>query len=95
VRTRGNTKMIRVVLLIIFSALKRDLEKFKRIIRSARGKVFVSSDSKSTMSDIKKEFGEKIVSIDSEFAMIMDQDNEDRLKTSDYHQTFLEILFTE
>lgn len=75
-----------------FFCSEEGLEKFKRIIRSARGKVFVSSDSKSTMADIKKEFGDKIVSIDSEFAMIMDQDNEDKLKSSDYHQTFLKFF---
>lgn len=71
---------------------EQGLEHFKNVIRNSPGKVFVSSDSASTMKEIKDEFGDKIVTLDTTFAMIMDQDDNENISMNDYHNIFLKFF---
>jgi hypothetical protein len=73
-----------------FFCSEQGLLKFYDVIRKSSGKVFVSSDSKSTMDAIKKTFGDKIVSVDTAFAMIMDQDG--HVPIDEYHKVFLKFF---
>lgn len=68
----------------------QSLEKFKTIIRRAPGKVFVSSDSPSTLKAIVEEFGDKIRTLDTQrFVIGRSQDVEEKLTPSEYHSIYL------
>jgi len=67
------------------------LKQFEEHIRAAPGYVFVSSDSKSTMSHLIHMFGDKIRTIDTPFTMIMEQD-QDQDHELDYHSIFLKFF---
>jgi len=50
------------------------LEKFKIIIRLSKGRVFVSSDSQSTIHQLQEEFGEKLSVFEMSYAITCTHD---------------------
>ncbi len=50
------------------------LEKFKNIIRLSKGRVFVSSDSQSTIRQLREEFGEKLSVFEMSYAITCTHD---------------------
>jgi len=52
----------------------KGLEKFKNIIRSEKGRVFVSSDSHTTIDQLRNEFGDKISTFDMPYMITCTQD---------------------
>jgi len=68
------------------------LKKFKNIIKNAPGKVFLSSDSSSTVEMLIQEYGEKIVNIDQKFVVSMSQNSDGELTLENYHYMFLKFF---
>jgi len=68
------------------------LKKFKNIIKNAPGKVFLSSDSSSTVEMLIQEYGEKIVNIDQKFVVSMSQNSDGELTLENYHNMFLKFF---
>jgi hypothetical protein len=68
------------------------LEKFKNIIKDVPGKVFLSSDSASTVEMLIEEYGEKIVNIDQKFVVSMSQNSDEELLSENYHNMFLKFF---
>jgi hypothetical protein len=68
------------------------LEKFKNIIKCAPGKIFLSSDSASTVKILTEEYGEKIVNIDQKFVVSMSQDSDEKIRSENYHNMFLKFF---
>ena len=64
-------------------------EKFKNIIRNVTGKIFLTSDSQSTIKDLIQEFGDKIVTIDNLFTVGAEHDGDSNNKYTDYHNIYL------
>lgn len=65
------------------------LDKFKDVIRNVQGKVFLTSDSQSTIKSLVNEFGDKIITIDTHFTMGTSQDRDGEKKYTDYHNIYL------
>jgi len=70
----------------------RGLEKFKKIIEGAPGKVFVSSDSASTLKELVDTFGDKIRTIDTACVYIQEQRGEENINLEKYHSIFLKFF---
>jgi len=68
------------------------LKKFKNIIKNAPGKVFLYSDSSSTVEMLIQEYGEKIVNIDQKFVVSMSQNSDGELTLENYHNMFLKFF---
>ena len=70
------------------------LEKFRKLIKDAPGKIFLSSDSKSTLRNLKEEFGDKLVSIDDDdkFVIGMSQDTDETICVENYHTIYLKFF---
>ncbi len=64
------------------------LDRFKNIVRNVPGKVFLTSDSQSTLKLFLDEFGEKIVTIDTIFTVGADHDRDGEKKITDYHNIY-------
>jgi hypothetical protein len=65
------------------------LELFKTKIKNANGKVFLTSDSQSTITSLIEEFGNKIVTIDNIFTVGAEHDRVGEKKYTDYHNIYL------
>lgn len=65
------------------------LKRFKDVIRKVPGKIFLTSDSQSTIKDLIQEFGDKIVTIDSLFTVGAEHDRDGEKKYTDYHNIYL------
>jgi hypothetical protein len=65
------------------------LERFKNIIRQVPGKIFMTSDSQSTLKSLVEEFGDKIVTNDTVFTVGAEHDGEGEKKYTDYHNIYL------
>lgn len=65
------------------------LERFKNIIRNVPGKIFLTSDSQSTIKDLVDEFGDKITTIDTLFTVGAEHDRDGEKKYTDYHNIYL------
>jgi hypothetical protein len=68
------------------------LEKFKKIIEGAPGKVFVSSDSASTLKELIGVFGDKIRTIDTACVYIQEQREEENINIEKYHSVFVKFF---
>lgn len=68
------------------------LKKFIKIIEGAPGKVFVSSDSASTLKELIDTFGDKIRTIHSTCVYIQEQRNEEAINIEKYHSVFLKFF---
>ena len=68
------------------------LKKFKKIIEEAPGKVFVSSDSASTLKELTDAFGDKIRTIDTTCVYIQEQRGEEHVRIEKYHDVFLKFF---
>ena len=70
------------------------LEKFRKIIKDTPGKIFLSSDSKSTLRNLKEEFGDKLISIDDDdkFVIGMPQDSNETICVKNYHIIYLKFF---
>jgi len=68
------------------------LEKFRKVIEVAPGKIFLSSDSASTVKMLTEEYGEKIVNIDQKFVVSMSQDSDGEILSENYHNMFLKFF---
>ena len=66
------------------------LDKFKNIIRQNVGKVYVASDSKELKDELKKEFGDKLSMLDTEFAITAHQDAVNTQTVKNLHDAYLE-----
>lgn len=65
------------------------LKRFKNIIRNVPGKIFLTSDSQSTIKDLIHEFGDKLISIDTLFTVGAEHDRDGEKKYTDYHNIYL------
>lgn len=65
------------------------LRTFRDIIRQAPGKVFLTSDSQSTIASLIDEFGDKIKTIDTKFMVGAAQDIDGDVDYTDYHSIYL------
>jgi hypothetical protein len=65
------------------------LDRFKNVVRNVPGKVFLTSDSQSTLKALIDEFGEKIVTIDTIFTVGAEHDRDGEKKHTDYHNIYL------
>lgn len=68
------------------------LEKFKRVIEKAPGKVFVSSDSISTLKHLIETYGDKIRTIDTTCVYIQEQRGEENINIEKYHSVFVKFF---
>ena len=76
-----------------FFCSEKGLEKFKQIIAMTQGKVFVSSDSASTMKDLIDTFGDKIRTLDTTTTVyIQEQDSRESIDIHKYHNIFLKFF---
>ncbi len=72
------------------------LERFRKVIRDAPGKVFISSDSKTTLDDLMQEFGDKLVTLDTTFIIGMSQHSKEEMSIENYQSIYLRFfLFSE
>jgi len=76
-----------------FFCSNEGLIKFKRIIASVHGRVFVSSDSMFTLKDLIQTFGDKIRTLDKNPCVyIQDQDSDKNIELDKYHNVFLKFF---
>jgi len=69
------------------------VDNFRKIIREAPGKVFVSSDSYSTLESIIAEFGDKIRTLDTpSFVVGMSQDDNENITVDTYQSIYLRFF---
>ena len=66
------------------------LENFMGLIESARGKVYVASDSKQVKTSLKERFGDKISTLDTEFAITAPQDATSTQNAENLQNAYLE-----
>lgn len=65
------------------------MERFKTIIRQVPGKIFMTSDSQSTLKALIQEFGDKIVTIDTVFTIGAEHHREGEKNYTEYHNIYL------
>lgn len=65
------------------------LKKFKDIIRTCKGKVFISTDSSSTLEELKNEFGDKITYMDMPYTVGAEQDQYTSTEQQNLHKIYL------
>jgi hypothetical protein len=68
------------------------VEKFRKIIKDAPGKVFISSDSKITLDSLMNEFGDKLVTLDTTFVIGMSQQSKEELSLKNYQSIYLRFF---
>ena len=68
------------------------VEKFRKIIKDAPGKVFISSDSKIILDSLMNEFGDKLVTLDTTFVIGMSQQSKEELSLKNYQSIYLRFF---
>lgn len=66
------------------------LAKFENIIRDEPGRVYVASDSSEVKKFMKEQFGDKIVTLDTQFACMSTRHNPDQYHTKSLQSLYLE-----
>jgi hypothetical protein len=72
-----------------FHCSESGLECFKEKIRNSEGKIFITSDSQSTLKSLMDEFGDKLVTIDTIFSIGSEHHTDYETKYIDYHNIYL------
>lgn len=72
-----------------FFCSESGLNEFKRVIKQVPGKIFITSDSQSTLKNLIEEFGNKLVTIDTIFTVGAEHDRMGEKHYTDYHNIYL------
>lgn len=72
-----------------FQCSESGLERFKDIIRNSDGKIFITSDSQSTLKSLIDEFDDKLITIDTIFTIGSEHHTDYETKYIDYHNIYL------
>jgi len=72
-----------------FHCSQSGLEHFKEAMRNTQGRIFITSDSQSTLKTLVEEFGNKLVTIDTIFTVGAEHDRVGEKNYTDYHNIYL------
>jgi hypothetical protein len=73
-----------------FHCSDEGLAKFEHVIQQTPGKVYLASDSKELKTQLKKKYGNKLVMLDTEFAVTARQDNTGTQTVKNLQDVYLE-----